>query len=62
MSEYNPPWWQVKMTKAQIREYLANVKKARELAQAKLDEAKKNWEFDKDKAEVTRLAKLLDNL
>lgn len=61
MSEYTPPWRKVRMTKAQMIKYLADTKKARDLAQAKLDEARKNWEFDKDEDEVARLAKLLDD-
>ena len=61
MSEYTPPWRKVRMTKVQMKKYLANAEKARELAKSKLEEAKRNWEFDRDEEEVKRLAKLLDD-
>ena len=62
MSEFTPPWSNARMTPAQIRKYLADMKKAQELAKQKLDEAKANWEFDKEQKEVDELEKMLDNL
>ena len=60
MSEFTPPWSNVRMTKAQIKKYIQDMKKAQALAQAKLDEAKANWEEEKDKKELSKLEKKLD--
>jgi hypothetical protein len=38
------------------------MKEAEEIAKKKLEEAKANWEFDKDIKELDELEKKLDNL
>lgn len=62
MSEFAPGWSNAKMTKAQVRKYVKDLKKAEELAKLKLEEAKANWEFEKDKQELNELEKELDKL
>jgi len=61
MSEYTPPARKVRMTKSQMKKYLRDMKKAREVAQGKLDIAKKSWEFDKEDKEVAKLEDILEN-
>lgn len=62
MSEFAPAWSNARMTKAQVRKYVADMKKAEKLAKQKLEEAKVNWEFDKEANELSELEKKLDNL
>lgn len=62
MWEFAPSWSNVKMTKAQVKKYVADLKAAEKLAKQKLEEAKNNWEFDKEAQEVAELEKKLDNL
>ena len=62
MSEFAPAWSNARMTKAQVRKYVADMKEAERLAKLKLEEAEKNWEFEKEAAEVARLEKELENL
>jgi len=62
MSEFSPPWSGARMTKSQVRKYVKDMKKAQALAQAKLYEAKANWEFDKDEVELAELEKKLDDI
>ena len=62
MSEFAPAWSNARMTKSQVKKYIKDMKKAEELAKQKLEEAKINWEFDKEAAEVARLEKELENL
>lgn len=62
MSEFAPVWSNARMTKAQVRKYIKDMKKAEEIAKNKLEEAKANWEFDKDIKELNELEKELDNL
>ena len=62
MSELAPGWSNAKITKAQVRKYVKDMKKAEELAKQKLEEAKNNWEFEKDTKELSELEKELDNL
>jgi len=61
MSEFTPPWSNAKMTATQVRKYVNDLKKAQALAQAKLDEAKASWEFDKDKKDIEKLEDLLED-
>lgn len=61
MSEYSPPSRKVRMTKSQMKKYLRDMKKSRELAQEKLDEAKQSWEFYKEEKEVEKLEDILNN-
>jgi len=62
MSEFAPPWSNARMTKAQVRKYIRDMKEAEKIAKQKLEEAKANWEFEKEEAEVARLEKELENL
>ena len=62
MSEYTPPAWKIKMTKAQMRKYLADMKAAQELAQVKLDAAKASGELDQDTKDLEKLEDALDEL
>lgn len=62
MSELAPGWSNARMTKAQVKKYVRDMKKAQELAKQKLEKAKNNWELDKEKKEIKELENLLDNL
>ena len=62
MSEFAPTWSNAKMTKAQVRKYISDMKNAQQEAQKKLDEAKKSWELKKEEQELKDLEKKLDNL
>ena len=62
MSEFAPGWTNARMTKAQVRKYVADMKEAQELARQKLEKAKANWELDKDILELERIEKELENL
>lgn len=61
MWEFAPPWRNPRMTKQQINKYNRERDKNKALAQAKLDEAKKNWEFD-EKEDLSKLENLLDDV
>jgi hypothetical protein len=45
-----------------VKQYVQDMKKAQALAQAKLDEARANWELDKEKIELAELEKKLDEI
>ncbi len=62
MSEFAPPWSNVKMTKAQVKKYVQDMKKAQQIAQEKLEKAKDSWEFDEDKKELVELEEKLDEI
>lgn len=62
MSEFAPTWSNIKMTKAQVKKYISDMKKAQEIAQAKLDKAIENWELEKEKKELAKLEEKLDEL
>ena len=62
MSEYTPPAWKIKMTKAQVRKYVANMKEAQEIAQAKLDAAQQSGELATDTQELERLDDMIEDL
>lgn len=62
MSEYTPPAWKVKMTKAQVRKYVADIKTAQKIAQAKLDAAKQSGELATDAQELERLDDMIEDL
>ncbi len=62
MSEFAPPWRKVKMTKSQIKKYIKDLEEKRKIAQAKLDAAKKSWEFDKERQELKEIENLLEDL
>lgn len=62
MSEFAPPWSGAKMTSAQVKKYIKDLEEKRRLAQAKLDEARASWEFNRDEEELKRLEKALDDI
>jgi len=62
MSEFAPPWRKVKMTKSQVKKYIKDLEEKRKIAQAKLDEAKKSWEFAKEDQELKEIEDLLEDL
>ena len=59
MSEFAPPWRWARMTKAQVKKYIKDLKRKREIAKRRLQEALANWEFDDDLKELEELEKLL---
>ena len=61
-SEFSPGWGQARMTKAQMRKYLREAKKARELAAQKLKEAEASGELAAEEKELEKLEEKLDNL
>ena len=61
-SELSPGAWQARMTKAQMRKYLRDAKKARELAAEKLRLAESSWELAAEEKELEDLEKKLEEL
>ncbi len=61
-SEFTPPSQWARMTKAQVRKYIRDMKKKQEEAKKKLKEYEASWELEKDKEEIARLEKELENL
>jgi len=57
MWEFAPAWSNPRMTKQQINKYNRERDRKKAIAQAKLEEAKKNWELD-----VTEDLSKLDDL
>ena len=62
MSEFAPWWSSAKMTKSQVRKYVADIKQAQILAEEKMKVAKENWEFEKEEKELNKIEKELDDL
>ena len=62
MSEFAPWWSNAKMTKAQVKKYINDMKIAQIMAEEKLRQAKENWEFEKEENELKELEKKLENL
>lgn len=62
MSEFAPGWTNARMTKAQVRKYIADMKEAQLIAKQKLDAAKANWELEKDEKELEKLENLLNEI
>ena len=60
-SEFSPPWSGARMTKAQVKKYVADIKKAQAIAEEKLRKAKASWEFKKEEEELEKLEDLLDD-
>ena len=58
MSEFAPAWSNPRMTKAQMRKYLHDMKAAQEAAKEKLNPAKENKEKS---SEISELEKKLDD-
>lgn len=61
MSEFAPGWWNVRMSKAQVKQYIKNMKEAQIIAKAKLENAKANWEFEKEENELAELEKKMED-
>ncbi len=62
MSEFAPPGSNARMTPAQVRKYVRDMKKAQDEAKKKLKEAEKNGELKEDTKELEKLENLLDEL
>ena len=58
MSEFAPAWSNPRMTKAQMRKYLRDMKAAQEAAKEKLNPEKENKEKS---SEISELEKKLDD-
>lgn len=61
-SEFTPPWQWARMTKAQVKKYIEDLKKKRAIAKKKLEKALASWELEKEQQEVEKLEKFLDDL
>lgn len=61
MWEFAPAWSNPRMTKQQINKYNRERDKAKALAQAKLDEAKRKWELN-EKEDLTKIEDMLDDV
>lgn len=59
MSEFAPAWSNPRMTKAQMRKYLRDMKAAQEAAKEKLNPEKENKEKS---SEISELEKKLDDV
>ena len=62
MSELTPPGSNARMTAAQVKKYVRDMKSAQEIAEKKLKEALNSWEGEKEQKEIQDLEKLLDEL
>ncbi|MDP2091315.1 MAG: hypothetical protein Q8K30_07005 [Candidatus Gracilibacteria bacterium] len=62
MGEFAPAGSNAKMTPAQVRKYVADMKKAQEIAKKKLESAIKNGEIESEEMELEEIEKQLDNL
>lgn len=60
MTEFAPAWGGARMTKAQVKKYIQDMRKAQIIAQAKLEQAKISWEFKKEELELAEIEKQLD--
>ncbi len=61
-SELSPGWSSARMTRGQIKKYLRDAKKARELAAEKLKQAETSWELAAEEKELEDLEKKLEEL
>jgi hypothetical protein len=62
MSEFTPPGKGAKMTKAQVKKYIKDLKEKKRLAQEKLDEAKKSKDWQKEKKDLAILENFITQL
>lgn len=62
MSEFAPKWNGPKMTRAQVKAYIAQMKKAQAIAKAKLKAMEDSWVEEIDALELEMLEEKLDNL
>lgn len=61
-SEFSPPGQGARMTKAQVRKYIRDMKKKRAAAIKKLKEYEASWELEQEKEELEELEKIIDDL
>jgi len=59
MTEFTPPGSNARMTKAQMRKYIADMKAAQEAAKQKLAEAEQNWDLETPPEELAALEQAL---
>lgn len=59
-SEITPPWKNARMTKAQVKKYVADMKQAQAIAQEKIKQAQNSWEMKQEEKEIEQLENLLD--
>ncbi len=60
--EERTPWAaHPRMTRAQVKQYIANMKKAQDLAKKKLELAKKSWELDQEDTKLAEIEELLED-
>ncbi|MCP4522912.1 MAG: hypothetical protein GY828_01705 [Candidatus Gracilibacteria bacterium] len=62
MTEFAPPGSGARMTAAQVRKYVQDMKKAQEIAKKKLNEAQNSGDLEKEKQELEDLENKLDQL
>ncbi len=62
MSELTPAWRWARMTKSQVKKYIKDLEEKRKIAQEKLEQAKKSWEWQKEQQDVKDLEDLLEDL
>ena len=62
MTEFAPPGSNARMTPAQVRKYVKDMKKAQEEAQRKLDEAENSWALAKEEEKLNHLENIIDDL
>jgi len=62
MSEFAPPWRKVKMSKSQVKKYIKDLEKKRQIAKQRLEEAKKSWAFEKEAQDLRIIENIIDNL
>lgn len=62
MSEIAPAGSNPRMTKAQVRKYVRDMKQAQEDAKKRLEKAEISWDLAQEKKELEHLENLLDDL
>lgn len=62
MSEFAPPGSNPRMTKAQVKKYVRDMKQAQDQAKQKLQEAQKSGELEREARELEELENKLDEL
>lgn len=62
MSEIAPAGSNPRMTKAQVRKYVRDMKQAQEDAKKRLEKAETSWDLAQEKKELEHLENLLDDL
>lgn len=59
-SELTPPWKNARMTKAQVKKFVSDMKQAQAIAEEKIRQAQASWELAKEEKEIEQLENLLD--